>query len=129
MVATTKLASSKSKSPIIISGARVVGTSKVATPILVAGLGHSNSILAGGSGLRSWEHVPVVAITAKPVAVSRIAAAPTSNSLRNEVSSSMAWAGQSHGLGTPTTLGWVGSNNRRVPIKVMPPSLPRLTRQ
>jgi hypothetical protein len=129
IVATTKPASSKIKSRITISGARVVGTSKVAKPILVAGLIHSNSILAGGSGLRSWEHVPVVAITAKPVAVSRIAAAPTSNSLRNEASSSMAWAGQSHSIGTPSMLGWVGTNNRRAQIKVMPPSLPRLTRQ
>jgi hypothetical protein len=71
----------------------------------------------------------VVAITAKPVAVSRIAAAPTSNSVRNEASSSMAWAGQSHGIGAPSMLGWAGTNNRRAQIKVMPPSLPRLTRQ
>jgi hypothetical protein len=122
IIATGKSATSKSQSPILTSGLREVGTSKLAKPILVAGLGRSNAILAGGSGLRSWEHMPVVGTIAKPVAVS-------SPSLRNNLAASSDWMGQSHGIGTPSTLGWMGtSNNRRVPVKVMPPSLPRIAR-
>jgi hypothetical protein len=129
VVATTKPASSKNKLPIIISGARLVGTSELAKPILVAGLGHSNSILDGGSGLRSWDHVPVVAITAKPVAMPRIAGGSMPNPLPNQVSSSIAWANQSHGMAAPSMLGRLGTSNRREPVRLMLPSLPRLTRQ
>ena len=133
IVATTKPPSSKSKSPVVTGGVRVVGTSKLAKPILVAGLekpsGHSNAILAGGSGLHSWEHVPVIPVIAEPVAVSRVATAVNSPSLHNNVATLNNWAGQSHAIGTASTLGWMGtSNNRRVPVKVMPPSLPRMMR-
>jgi hypothetical protein len=129
IVATTKPPSSKSKSPVVTGGVRVVRTSKLAKPILVAGLGHSNAILAGGSGLHSWEHVPVIPVIAEPVAVSRVATAVNSPSLHNNVATLNNWAGQSHAIGTASTLGWMGtSNNRRVPVKVMPPSLPRMMR-
>jgi hypothetical protein len=107
----------------VTSGLRqhVNGTSQTAKPILVAVLGRSNAILAG-SGLRSWERVPVAGTMAKPVAVK-------SPSLHNNVATSNYWMGQSHGIGTPSALGWMGtSNNRRVPVKVITPSLPRIAR-
>jgi hypothetical protein len=128
LAATTKPASSKSKLPTIISGARLARTSELAKPILVAGLGHSNSILAGGSGLRSWEHVPVVAITAKPVAMPRNAGRSMPNPLPNQVPSSITWANQSQGMAAPSMLGRLGTSNRREPVKLMLPFLPR-TRQ
>ena len=135
IVATTTLAS-KSKAPVLTSTARLVGTSKLAKPIIskpimVAGLGHSNAIAAGGSVLRIWDHVPVVGTMAKPVAVSKIATEVNSPALHNNVAVSTGWMGGSHAIGTPSpsTLGWMEtSSNRRVPVKVMPPSLPRIAR-
>jgi hypothetical protein len=133
IVATTTLAS-KSKAPVLASTARPVGTSKlaksiIAKPIMVAGLGHSNAIAAGGSDLRIWDHVPVVGTMAKPVAGSKIATEVNSPALHNNVAVSTGWMGGSHAIGTQSPLGWMGtSSNRRVPVKVMPPSLPRLMR-
>jgi hypothetical protein len=131
MVAATKSASIKS--PSVAGGAHVVGGSKAAKPIMIAGLarptGRSNAILAGGSDLRSWEHVPVMPIIAKPVSVSKVATEVNASSLHNNVAASTAWAGQSRGIGTPSTIGWMGTSaNRRVPVKAMPPSLPRIAR-
>jgi hypothetical protein len=130
--AATKLTSSKMKSPLFSSSARG-GSSKLAKPILVAGLarltGHSDAILVGGSGLRSWEHVPVVAITAKPIGVARIATTVNSSAMHNNVATVNNWAGQSHAIGAPSTFGWMGSSsNRRAPVKIMPPALPRIAR-
>jgi len=135
--APTKLASSKMKSPLFTSSARG-GTSKLAKPILVAGLeqssmarltGHSDAILVGRSGLRSWEHIPVVPITAKPIAVARVATAVNSPAMHNNVATVNSWAGQSRGIGAPSTFGRMGSSSdRRVPVKIMPPALPRIAR-
>jgi hypothetical protein len=125
-----KPATSTIKLPVLTSGLqRAVGTSKLAKPIVLAGWGHSNAIVAGDSGLRIWEHVPVVGITAKPVAVSKIATGVNPNSLHNNVAAANNWMGQSRAIAVPSTLGWMGtSSNRRVPVKTMPPSLVHMSR-
>ena len=133
MMTTTKPATSKSKTPVLINGVRVAGGSKLAKPILVAGLdrpsGTSRAILARGSELRIWEHVPsLVGTIAKPVAVSRVATEVNSPSLHNDVAALNNWAGRSHAIGVPSRMGWMGkSDNRPVPVKVMP-VLPRIAR-
>src|SRR5579863_10021054 len=85
IVATTKVASSKSRAPVLTSTgtARPIGTSKLAKPITVAGLGRSNAVTAGSSGLRIWDREPVVGTLAKPVAVSKIAAEVNAPALHN----------------------------------------------
>ena len=142
-IATAKPTTVTSKSPVLSSGLRqrVVVTSKTAKPILVAGLGqtsgHSNAIVAADSelnNLRSWEHVPAMPVTARPIAVAKIAIATSVNSLHNNVAINLAtpnaWVGESHAIGTQSTLaGWMGkSTNPRVPVKILLPSLPRMMR-
>ena len=91
--------------------------------------GHSDAILVGRSGLRSWEHIPVVPITAKPIAVARVATAVNSPAMHNNVTMVNNWAGQSRGIGAQPSFGSMGSSgNRRVPVKIMPPALPRIAR-
>jgi hypothetical protein len=39
------------------------------------------------------------------------------------------WAGQSRSVGAQPSFGSMGSSgNRRVPVKIMPPALPRIAR-
>ncbi len=131
-IAAAKPATGTSKSPVLTSGLRqrVIGTSRVAKPILVAGFGESsarsNLILARTpefNNLRSWEHVPVAPTIARPSAVN-------SPSLHNNVATPKVGVAESHTIGAPSTLaGWMhNSTNQRVPVKIMLPSLPRMTR-
>jgi fibronectin-binding autotransporter adhesin len=138
-IAAAKPATGTSKSPVLTSGLRqrVVGTSGIAKPILVAGFGestaHSNLILARTpelNNLRSWERVPVAPIIARPMALVHVPSAVNSPSLHNNVATPKVGLAESHSIGAPSTLaGWMhNSTNQRVPVKVMLPSLPRMTR-
>ena len=136
---TTTAAANRSKSPIATGGlsqrTSVIGTSKIAKPIFTSGLGRlgsrSNAILARGtelSGRRSWEHLPVTPMMAKPVAVSRVVTAVNSAASHNNVAPSNGWVGQNR-IVSPSKVGWIGnSSNSRVPVKIMSPALHRMTR-
>jgi fibronectin-binding autotransporter adhesin len=112
--------------------------SKTAKPILVArsaaSNGHSNAVLAGGSSLsnlRSWERTPVVSAGAvRPVAVAVQPRVTNPVSSRNELATATPRMGQNHIAGMPSPLaGWMANNsNRRTPVKILPPMLPRITR-
>ena len=115
---------------------------------LVAGLvrppGYSNAISARASemkGLRIWERPSVTAsVTASPVTVSRalVAHAPATrtpvavNSPPSHfgVPTTSRWMVQSNAVSARPGLGnWTNaSQNRRVPVKIMRPSLPRFGR-
>jgi len=112
--------------------------SKTAKPILVARSagwsGHSNAALAGGSSLsnlRSWERTPVVSAGAvRPVAVAVQPRVTNPVSSREELPSATPRMGQTHLAGMQSPLaGWMANNpNRRTPVKILPPMLPRITR-
>jgi len=137
----TVTATAKSKTPVLTSGLRhrVDGASKTTTrPLMVAGLApsnvHSDAILARGSelsGLRSWERIPVVSLgQPRPVAVAQSPRAVNESSSHAILPTSNLRMGQSHSIGVQTPLsGWMGtSGNRRVPVKILPPMLPRMGR-
>ncbi|MFZ0319881.1 MAG: hypothetical protein WAL56_12215, partial [Candidatus Sulfotelmatobacter sp.] len=133
ITATAKSPINKSKAPVLTSTARLVGISIAkpiaSKPIMVAGLGHSNAIVAGGSGLRIWDHMPVIGTMAKPVAAAKVATEVNAPALHNNVAVSTGWMGESRAISPASKLGWMGtSSNRRVPVKAIPPTLPRLTR-
>jgi hypothetical protein len=132
-------ATTKSKTPVLTSGLRrrVDGVSRTARPVVVAGWtpssGHSNAILARGfelNGPRSWERIPAVALSpARPVAVGQTLRAVNESSARATLPTSDLRMGQSRAIGAQTLAGWMGtSGNRRTPVKILPPMLPRITR-
>jgi fibronectin-binding autotransporter adhesin len=129
VVATPKV-TSKSRIPGLINSsgtARPVVMSKLAKPIMVAGLGRSNAVTTGSSGSRIWDRVPAVGTVARPVAESKIAAEVNAPALHNNAVST-GWMGGNHSIGAPS-VAWVGtSSNRRVPVKLMLPALPRIAR-
>jgi fibronectin-binding autotransporter adhesin len=113
----------------------IAGTSQPAKPILVAASApHSNATFNRGSelsGLRSWEHVvsvtPATSTIAKPVMLTKVATPANSVAPHNNLATPNVWVGQGHGV--PSTLDGMGmNNNRRVPVKIMTPSLPRMLR-
>lgn len=115
---------------------RVIGTSaartnNIAKPILVAGWGHSNAVVAGSpelNNLRGWEHVPALPIAVRPVAIAKITSVGSGNSMHNNLANPNLWVGGGHAIGTPST-SWMGnSNSQRVPVKILFPSLPRTMR-
>jgi len=127
---------------VVVSGQRhgISSARRPAKPIVVASwpgrTEHSNIVLAGGSeiasGLRSWERMPVgSAVQARPLVV--VAPEPrgvNKDSSRGALATSDLRMGQSHAIGVqgPVT-GWMGaSGNRRIPVKIMQPTLPRITR-
>jgi len=139
--ASAKPVAANSKPPIVTSGLRhrvsgVVG--KTSRPILVARMvrpsGRSNTILARRSelsDLRSWERTPVVTTSpVRPVAVATTPRVTSTISRRIELPKVAPRIGQNHLIGVQSHLaGWMGTNaNRRVPVKIMPPMLPRITR-
>ncbi len=132
-----KPVSPSSKVVLVSSGLRhhVNGFGKTAKPILAAAATpshtHSNAILANGlmSNLRSWERTPVVYYgAARPVAVA--VQARVNHPSAQELPASLSRAGQNHLAGVQSPLaGWMANNtNRRTPVKILPPMLPRLTR-
>jgi fibronectin-binding autotransporter adhesin len=141
---TTITTTTKSKTLVLVSGSRhsASGAGKSARPIVVASLpqrtGHSDIVLARGpnvimtSGLRSWERTPVVsAVQARPlVAVAQGPRAVNAASSYATLPASDLRMGQSRAIRLQAPLaGWIGaSGNRRVPVKIMQPLLPRLTR-
>jgi hypothetical protein len=150
VMATVKPVTGTSKTPVLTSGLRqrvgigvaatgvAVGTGRIADPILVAGFGssnaHSDLILARTpelNNLRSWEHVPAApGMTAKPIAVAHVPGIVNSYSLHNDVATPKVWVGEIHPIGTQSTLaGWMNNpTSPRIPVKIMLPSLPRMTR-
>jgi fibronectin-binding autotransporter adhesin len=118
----------KSKSAVLISGVRRgSGAGKISRPILVAGLGPAGR--SELNNLRSWEHIPVV--HAWPVAVAQMPRAldesPTHGDRQPTLDLGM---GGGHTFGVPSLLrGWMSpSGNRRVPVKIPTPMLPRMAR-
>jgi len=112
--------------------------SKTAKPIVVTrsapSNGRSKAVLASGSSLsnlRSWERTPVVSAgTMRPVAVAVQSRVTNLISSREELPSATPRMGQTHLAGMPSPLaGWMANNtNRRTPVKILPPMLPRITR-
>jgi len=139
VMASAKPATAKSGTPVLISGLRRhVDAASATKPLVLAGLassnGHSNAILARGSelnGLRSWEHIPVVSVSqVRPVAVAQSPRALNQSSSHATLPTSDLRMGQGHAIGVQSTLaGWMGtSGNRRAPVKILPPMLPRMGR-
>jgi hypothetical protein len=142
-VATPRLATGTSKSPVLTSGLRrnigigigEVATNRIARPILAVGIGQSNAhsdlILARTpvSNLRSWEHVPVAPVV-RPIAVAHVPVVTNSNLLHNNVATPKGLTTDVHPIGArPILSGWMNNNaNQRVPVKTMVPALPRMTR-
>jgi hypothetical protein len=138
--ASTKPVAAVSKRPVVTSGLqhRVSGVGKTSKPILIArtapSSGRSNAILARGSeliNLRSWERMPVVSTSpVRPVAVTALPRITNTNSSRVDLPKTGARIGQNHMVGVQAPLaGWMGSSaNRRTPVKILSPMLPRAER-
>jgi hypothetical protein len=138
MALLSKPVAMTSKTPVLTSGLRhrvggVVG--KTGKPILVAGTsGRSNAVLARGSelsNLRSWERMPMIATSSvRPVPVT------AQSNVRSAIVSRIALPkaeprmGQNHVIGMQPLGGLMGvsNNNRRIPVRVLPSMLPRISR-
>jgi hypothetical protein len=113
---------------------RVGGVDKTYKPILAVGMapaGHSNAILARGvelSNLRSWERIPVISTVRAAAEVQMPGVNATTSHV--ELPTSDLRMGQNHLIGVLSPrAGWMGnSTNRRTPVKIMPPMLPRVVR-
>jgi hypothetical protein len=122
--ASNKPVSAASKSAGFESGLRrrVSGVAKSYKPILAVGLAPRIGSGSELSNLRAWERIPTVN-PVQPIAV----AVPSVNSPRVD-----AGMGQNHLGGVQSTLaGWRGTSTNRpaqLPIKILPPMLPRVTR-
>jgi hypothetical protein len=131
IVATPKV-TSKSWIPRLINSpgtARPVGTSKLAKPIIGAGLRRSNAVAADGSESRIWDHVLAMGTFAKPVAVSKIAVEVNSPALHNNLGVSTGWMGSNHSIRAASSMSLIGnSSTRRVPVKAILPALQRIAR-
>jgi hypothetical protein len=137
-----------SKTPVPVSGLRhgVSGAvSKASKPVMVAGLAQSNgrpnaitvhgsmlrgSMLRGSelSDLRSWERMPASNLSQARTGI--LAQAPSAMKTISSPVSNLRM-GDSHAIGIHAPLaGWMGASNDRrpVPVKVLPPMLPRITR-
>jgi hypothetical protein len=132
---TPKPAANQSKTPVVTGGlsqrTSVVRSSKIAKPIFTAVMGHSNAIIARSSeisGLRSWEHLPVNPIAAKPITVARIATPVNSNLEHNNIVTGNRWVGGSQAIAVHAPLAGSMANYHRVPVKTMPLSPPRMVR-
>jgi fibronectin-binding autotransporter adhesin len=135
--ASTKPAADASKSHAVLTSGlrrRVNGVDRTYKPILAVGMaptGHSNAILARGtelSNLRSWERIPVIS-TMRGVTVAQLPG-PVNTTSRIALPIAEPRMGQNHVIGVQSPLaGWMGSStNRRTPVKIMPPMLPRVVR-
>jgi hypothetical protein len=125
-----------SKTPVVNSGLRhrVSGVSKNSNAILLAGMAPARSTIGHNpiSNLRSWEHMPVVSMSpVRPIAVAAMPRVTNASSPRVEMPiTAEPRMGQNHLIGVQSPLsGWMGtSTNRRTPVKIMPPMLPRVVR-
>jgi len=136
-MASTRPAAAASKSRPVFSSSlrhRVSGIGKSSRPILAVGMapgGHSNAILARGmelSNLRRWERMPAIS-TVRAAVVAQLPRVNATTS-RVELPASDLRMGQNHLIGVQSPLaGWMGSStNRRTPVKIMPPMVPRVVR-
>ena len=139
--ANSKPVASSSKLPVVTNNllrpaSGVVG--KTSTLILIAKMapssGRSNAILAREtelSNLRSWEQMPMVlASRVRPAAVAAVPSVTSMNLSRTEPLKAEPRTGGNHLIGVQSPLaGWTGtSTNRRIPVKIMAPTLPRVVR-
>jgi hypothetical protein len=110
-----------------------IATSKISRPVVVAAWtpGRSNAIVANGfehNNLRSWEQVPVISNLRTGVAA-RIPNVTNEVAIHNLPASDLRMGGASHAIAVPATGSWMGTvGNRRAPVKLMPPMLPRMSR-
>jgi fibronectin-binding autotransporter adhesin len=143
-MASAKPASAKSKTLVPVSGLRhgANGAGKSARPIVVASwprpTGRPNALLARGpemiSGLQSWERIPVASASpARPLFVAvRAARAVNSDSSHATVPlpTSYLRMGRSQAIHVQSPIGaWMGPSSKgRVPVRILQPTLPRVTR-
>jgi len=137
-MASVKPTITKSKVPFLVSGLRQAGgTNKISKPVVVAEIspsaGRSNAILARGTaleGLHSWERIPVSVNETRSAAVARLPFAVNTTPSRTNQSATDRGMGQGRGIGVRARLAeWVStSGNRREPVKVLPPMMPRIAR-
>jgi fibronectin-binding autotransporter adhesin len=117
-----------SKGSVLSSGLRhrVSSIGKSSKPILTAGTAPARGTEL--SNLRSWERMPVMTTMRTPAIAQMPGAVTATNS--HEQSTSDLRVGQNHVIGVLSPLaGWMGSStNRRTPVKIMPPVLPRTVR-
>jgi len=116
------------------------GPSKFAKPFVVAGWpqrrGRSNAVLVRGpemvSSLRSWQRIPVAsARKAGPlVLVARAPRAVNTDSLHTTAPTSSLRLGPSQAIHAQSPMAaWMRtSGNRQVPVRILKPILPRVTR-
>jgi hypothetical protein len=98
----------------------------------MAPAGHSNTILARGTelnNLRSWERIPVI-FKSRAAAVAQMPGAVNATTSRIALPTADLRMVQNHIIGVQSPLaGWMGtSTNRRTPVKIMPPMVPRVVR-
>jgi hypothetical protein len=117
-----------SKGSVLSSGLRhrVSSIGKSSKPILTAGTAPARGTEL--SNLRSWERMPVMTTMRTP-AMAQMPGAVTSTNSHEQPTSDLR-VGQNHVIGVQSPLaGWMGSStNRRTPVKIMPPVLPRTVR-
>ncbi len=102
--------------------------SKVTRPVVAVGWAPSNERV-GLSDLRVWEHVPVAVSPVRPVAVARVPSVGNEISPRVDLPSSDLRMGESRPISIQAPVAhWVGTSNRREPVKMLPTMLPRIAR-
>ncbi len=139
--ATAKIPTSGLRQRVVgvgLVGTSRLGTNRIADPIRLAGVEQANgsSDLIQGrtpqlNNLRSWENVPAAPVTiARPIAVAHVPGAVNASAPHNNLAAPKEWTGAVHPIGASSTLaGWANnSTNQRVPVKIMLPSLPKMTR-
>jgi hypothetical protein len=128
-VAPSKPAQSEAKASTPVRDLRHSNAIRAARAVVGWPTAHSNAILVRGSelnDLRSWERVPI-ADPVQPVAVA-VPRIGETTSPRVELPDSDLRMEQSHAIGVQAPARWIGTINRREPVKTMPTMLPRITR-
>ena len=139
--ATGKIPTSGPRQRVVgvgLVGTARLGANRIADPIRLAGIEQSNAnsgLILGRTpelnNLRSWENVPAAPVTiARPIAVAHIPGAVNATSPHNNLAAPKGWVGDVHPIGASSTLaGWTNNSvNQRVPVKILLPSLPKMTR-
>jgi hypothetical protein len=138
----TTIGATKSRIAVVSSGLRrALGTGKISRPVVVAAWtpagGRSNAIVASGferNNLRSWERIPVISAGAARtgVVVAQTPRVVNEIAVHSLPASELRMGGASHAIGVPVGGGWMGTmgttGNRRAPVKLLPPMLPRMSR-
>jgi hypothetical protein len=130
----TTTTTAKNRIAVASSGLRhAIASSKISRPVVVAAWapGRSNAIVANGfehNNLRSWEHIPAIS-NFKTGAVARIPNVTNAIAVHNLPASDLRTGGASRAIAVPANGSWMGTmGNRRAPVKMMPPMLPRMSR-